>query len=178
MRDIQPGEELTVSYIYGQAERAKRRSQLRAWGFECSCAQCTLSDLESAASDARIRQIRQLEDEIEERMSKDQGAGIRPEMAGKLVELYRAERLDAYLAPTYTRAALIYSMFGDEEKAREYAAEAVEALTREYGSQARDIGSMRALAENPRAHWSWAVKAAREDGEEKKNQTGRGSKGK
>ena len=42
-------------------------------------------------------------------------------MAAKLVELYRAERLDAYLALMYIRAALIYSMFRNEDKAREYA---------------------------------------------------------
>jgi hypothetical protein len=84
---------------------------------------------------------------------------MRPEMGGKLVELYLAERLDAYLAPTYTRAALIYSMFGHEEKAREYAREAVGALERETGPQATDIESMRRLAEDPRRHWSWGVMA-------------------
>ncbi|GAB1310619.1 SET domain-containing protein 5 [Madurella fahalii] len=170
VRDIQPGEELTISYIYGQAVKSERQTQLKAWGFDCSCSQCTLSSLESAASDARIRQIKELEEEIEQKMSKDRGAGVRPEMGGKLVELYLAERLDAYLAPAYTRAALIYSMFGNEEKAREYAAEAVEALEREYGSHATDIESMRKLAENPKSHWSWGVMATSGKGE-KKNQT-------
>ena len=93
---------------------------------------------------------------------------MRPEMGGKLVEMYLAERLDAYLAPTYTRAALIYSMFGNEERAREYAREAVGALERETGSHARDIESMAMLAEDPKAHWSWGVKvtSARADAAE------------
>ena len=83
---------------------------------------------------------------------------MKPEMGGKLVEMYLAERLDAYLSPTYTRAALIYSMFGNEERAREYAREAVGALEREIGPHAKDIESMAKLAENPKVHWSWGVK--------------------
>ncbi|KAL2271348.1 hypothetical protein VTJ83DRAFT_719 [Remersonia thermophila] len=159
VRDIQPGEELTISYIFGKAPRATRLSQLEDWGFSCSCQQCTLPPKEAGASDSRIRQIQALEDEIETLMSRARGEGIRPEMGAKLVELYLAERLDAYLSPAYTRAALIYSMFGNEERAREYAREAAAALERETGPYARDLESMRELAENPKRHWSWAIKA-------------------
>jgi len=158
VRDIAPGEELTVSYIYGKSIRAERQSQLQEWGFTCTCSQCTLPEAEVGASDNRVRQIKELEDEIETLMSRAGGKGMKPEMGGKLVELYLDERLDAYLAPTYTRAAPIYSMFGHEERATEYAREAALALERETGPHAADIGSMRRLAENPRAHWSWAVK--------------------
>jgi hypothetical protein len=114
---------------------------------------------EAGASDNRIRQIKALENEIETLMSRARGEGIRPEMGAKLVELYLAERLDAYLSPAYTRAAVIYSMFGNEEKAREYAREAVGALERETGPHATDLPSMRKLAEDPKKHWSWAIKA-------------------
>jgi hypothetical protein len=161
VRDIPAGEELTISYIYGQALQAERQSQLNAWGFACSCKQCTLPPREAAASDTRIRQIKALEDEIEAKMTaRDNkgGEGVRAEMGGKLVEMYLEERLDAYLGPTYTRAALIYSMFGHEEKAREYAGEAVKALEREYGDAATDGESMRLLREDPKGHWSWGLK--------------------
>jgi hypothetical protein len=158
VRDIPPGEELTVSYIFGKTARAQRLSQLSEWGFTCQCSQCTLPARESGASDIRIRLIKELEGEIEKIMGRPGGQGVRPEMAGKLVELYLEERLDAYLAPTYTKAALIYSMFGNEARAREYAREAVGALERETGPHAKDIGSMERLAENPKGHWSWAIK--------------------
>ncbi|KAL2138647.1 hypothetical protein VTI28DRAFT_6462 [Corynascus sepedonium] len=197
VRDIPAGEELTVSYIYGMVPRAERLEQLREWGFTCTCPQCTLSDRESGASDNRIRQIKMLEDEIESLMSaaasnrrrrRQRGSGaegggstenedvaLRPEMGSKLIELYLEERLDAYLTPAYTRAALLYSMFGHEERARNYAREAVGALEREKGPRAGDLPSMRRLAENPRSHWSWGVMVA--SGEAggargKKNQTG------
>ncbi len=173
MRDIHPGEELTISYIYGQTPRSERQSQLREWGFTCSCSQCTLGASESGASDARIRHIKALEDEIEALMARGPAAaeGMRPEMGGKLVEMYVAERLDAYLAPTYTRAALIYSMFGNEERAREYAVEAVAALERETGPWAKDIESMERLAEDPNTHWSWGVMATSREKGVPKNET-------
>lgn len=158
VRDIPPGEELTVSYIFGKTARAERLTQLSEWGFTCQCSQCTLPTREAGASDIRIRQIKELEDEIEKIMSRPGGKGVKPEMAGKLVELYLEERLEAYLAPVYTKAALIYSMFGNEKRASEYAREAVGALERETGPHAKDIKSMEKLAENPKGHWSWAIK--------------------
>ncbi|KAK4248619.1 hypothetical protein C7999DRAFT_30983 [Corynascus novoguineensis] len=197
VRDIPAGEELTVSYIYGMVPRAERLEQLREWGFTCSCPQCALSDRESSASDNRIRQIKMLEDEIESLMSaaasnrrrrRQRGSGaegggaegnedvaLRPEMGSKLVELYLEERLDAYLTPAYTRAALLYSMFGHEERAQNYAREAVGALEREKGPRAGSLPSMRRLAENPRAHWSWGVMVTSGEAggtRDKKNQTG------
>ncbi|KAL2154628.1 hypothetical protein VTH82DRAFT_3304 [Thermothelomyces myriococcoides] len=205
VRDIPAGEELTISYIYGLKPRAERLEQLSDWGFTCSCSQCAVSEREAGASDNRIRQIKMLEDEIEDLVTKDaprgrqqqnrrnnnnrsssssspessskEGGGqeestdtataeaasastsvLRPELGAKLVELYREERLDAYISPALTRAALLYSMFGHEDRAREYAAEAVGALEREKGPRAGDLGPMRALARDPRSHWSWAVK--------------------
>ncbi|KAH6853991.1 hypothetical protein B0I37DRAFT_306168 [Chaetomium sp. MPI-CAGE-AT-0009] len=161
VRDIPAGTELTISYIYAGVARDTRVSQLREWGFACSCQQCTLNGTETGASDNRLRQIKALEAEMEAIMSptgRRRGQGLRPEMGGKLVQLYREERLDAYLAPAYTRAALIYAMFGDEERAREYAAEAVAALERETGPDATDAESMRRLAEEPRKHWAWGIK--------------------
>ncbi|KAK4167209.1 SET domain-containing protein 5 [Cladorrhinum sp. PSN259] len=159
VRDINPGEELTVSYIYGRNVRAERQKQLSSiWGFDCTCTQCSLPDLESMASDARVREIRKLEKEIEDKMATNNGRDVRPEMGGRLIQLYLDERLEAYMAPTYTRAALMYSMFGNEEKALEYAKEAVAALEREYGEQAGDVVSMRELLADVKGHWSWSIK--------------------
>ncbi|KAK4098595.1 SET domain-containing protein [Parathielavia hyrcaniae] len=166
VRDTPPGDELTVSYIYGKTLHADRQTQLRNyWGFNCTCSQCsTLPTPKADASDGRIRQIRALENEIETLLTAQGtikgGEGARPEMNGALVGLYLAERLDAYLAPTYTRAALLHSMFGDEERARVFAAEAVAALEREVGLMAMDLESMRRLAGDPRGHWSWGIRVA------------------
>lgn len=102
------------------------------------------------------------------------GEDIKPEMGGKLVDMYLEEKLFAYLAPTYVRAALIYSMFGNEAKAKEYAEEAVDALTREYGTHAKDIQSMRELAADVKGHWSWGIKVVSEEKEQKTWKLGQG----
>ncbi|KAL2137281.1 hypothetical protein VTI74DRAFT_5012 [Chaetomium olivicolor] len=128
VRDIPPNTELTISYLYGLTPHSERQSHLSDWGFTCTCAQCSLSATEISASDTRIRQIKQLEEEIESIMSRAGAEGLRPELGGRLVELYWEEKLDAHLALAHTRAALIYTMFGMEERAREYAVEAVGAL--------------------------------------------------
>lgn len=172
VRDIPAGSELTISYIYAGLSRDTRQSQLREWGFTCTCQQCSLNATETGASDNRLRQIKALEKEIESIMGTRGAVGLKPEMGGKLVQLYREERMDAYVAPAYTRAALIYAMFGDEERAREYAAEAVAALERETGPHAKDAVSMRELARAPRGHWAWEVKVGRGRGRaQRKNET-------
>ncbi|KAI0886750.1 SET domain-containing protein [Annulohypoxylon maeteangense] len=150
-RDILPGEELTISYIDLMLSREERRSRLWRWGFECSCSHCSMSDHEAAASDARLLRIEELEMALENFNE----TVVTAETGAELVELYEKERLDIYLGQVYTRAALNFALFGEEEKARKYALAAVEAVERESGQNASDAKAMRTLAENPRAHWTW-----------------------
>ncbi|KAI2603566.1 SET domain-containing protein [Hypoxylon fragiforme] len=155
-RAIAPGEELSISYIALLLPRAERRSRLRRWGFSCTCAQCLLSHSPSplstaSDSDSRVAEILALEAALEvfneTVVTADTGA--------RLVELYQLERLDVYLGQAYTRAALNYALFGEEEKARVYAGMAVEALEREDGGEGADARAMRGLVEDPRGHWTW-----------------------
>ncbi|KAI1207730.1 SET domain-containing protein [Annulohypoxylon truncatum] len=150
-RDILPGEELSVSYIDLMLPREERRSRLRGWGFDCSCSHCSMSDDEAAASDARLLKIEELETALENFNE----TVVTAETGAQLVELYEKERLDIYLGQVYTRAALNFALFGEEEKARKYALAAVEAVERESGQNASDAKAMRTLAENPTAHWTW-----------------------
>lgn len=150
-RDIAPGEELSISYIELMLSREERRSRLRRWGFECACSHCSMSDEEVAASDARLRKIEELETALENFNE----TIVTAETGAQLVELYEKERLDIYLGQVYTRAALNFALFGEEEKARRYALAAVEAVERESGPNASDAKAMRILAENPKKHWTW-----------------------
>ncbi|KAI0892341.1 SET domain-containing protein [Annulohypoxylon nitens] len=161
-RDILPGEELSISYIDLMISREERRSRLRRWGFECSCSHCSMSDSEAAASDARIHKIEELEAALENFNE----TIVTAETGAELVELYEKERLDVYLGEVYTRAALNFALFGEEDKARRYALAAVEAVERESGKNAGDAKAMRILAENPRAHWTW--------GRRRKGKSGKG----
>ncbi|KAI0850343.1 SET domain-containing protein [Daldinia vernicosa] len=150
-RNIEPGQELSISYIELMLSREERRSRLRKWGFECACSHCSMSNEEVATSDARLQRIEELETALENFnqtiVTADTGA--------QLADLYEKERLDVYLGRVYTRAALNFALFGEEEKAQKYALAAIEALEREFGPNAADAKAMRILAENPKAHWTW-----------------------
>ncbi|KAI1103008.1 SET domain-containing protein [Jackrogersella minutella] len=150
-RDIEAGEELSISYIELKLSREERRSRLRRWGFECSCSHCRMSDDEVAASDARLREI----EELESALNNFNETVVTAETGAKLVELYEKEKLDIYLGQVYTQAALNFALYGEEEMARKYARAAVEAVERESGPNAADAKAMRILAENPKAHWTW-----------------------
>ena len=110
-----------------------------------------MSDDEAAASDARLRKIEELETALENFNE----TIVTAETGAQLVELYKQERLDIYMGQVYTRAALNFALFGEEEKAREYALAAVAAVEREFGPNAGDARAMRILAENPKKHWTW-----------------------
>ncbi|KAK4144437.1 uncharacterized protein C8A04DRAFT_36681 [Dichotomopilus funicola] len=179
VRDIPPGEELTLTYIYAKLPLAERLTRLRDWGFTCTCSQCIQPTSAAAASDRRLRQIADLEREIDQLMSrrplpphmaaqgmKQADREIRPGLVAKLVELYEREELWGSLAAPYAKAALVHAMFGLEEEARGYAEKAVGALLRETGERAKDLPSMRRLVGDPRRHWAWRLKVGRDEGGE------------
>ena len=156
VRDIDVGEELTLTYIDAAGTRAERQEKLRAWGFNCTCRQCLMDESEAQESDSRLGQIKQTILDL------DAGPDgpVTAETGGYLVSLYEKERLHIYLGHAYTRAALNYALFADEAMARKYATKAIESLEIEFG-QSKDMASMRKLAANPRGHWAWGLQAAR-----------------
>jgi hypothetical protein len=40
LADIEPGQELLITYVDPASSYATRRSALEAWGFVCACARC------------------------------------------------------------------------------------------------------------------------------------------
>ena len=162
-RDIAKGEELSITYIGQMHTREERLERLSRWGFNCTCAQCSLGDEESAASDARLAAIEQLEADLndfnETRVTAESGA--------ELVRLYEQERLVIYLGQALTRAALNFALFGDLDRARAYARAAADAVEREVGPHAQDAASMRLLADNPKQHWTWGKRRRRKSRGEK-----------
>ena len=120
-----------------------------------------MSAAEIAESDARLEQITQVEEDMEKMVGS--GGPIDPGVGVKLVSLYEKERLESYLGQAYTRTALLHSMVGDEEQAVRYAKLAQEAMVREQGENSGDAVAMKALAENPRGHWSFGVKRPRQE---------------
>ncbi|GAP84811.2 putative het domain protein [Rosellinia necatrix] len=63
MRDIGPGEELTISYLDALQLRSARQERTRnSLGFACGCSHCTMPREESDASDDRLRAISRIEE--------------------------------------------------------------------------------------------------------------------
>ncbi|KAI1133413.1 hypothetical protein F5Y10DRAFT_260295 [Nemania abortiva] len=160
-RDIQSGEELAVSYVDVFLPSKQRRERIRGWGFECMCPLCQGPKNETAASDKRLRRIKQLKIDLnnfkEIKVTADTGA--------EYTALHEEEGLHAHLGSAYTRAALNFALFGDEERSREYALKAVEELDIEKGPESSDAQAMRGLAENPQAHWTWGKRRTAEKAE-------------
>ncbi|ORY66298.1 uncharacterized protein BCR38DRAFT_473569 [Pseudomassariella vexata] len=158
VRDIHPGEELSISYLDSFQARSVRQERARAsWGFSCSCSQCSLSKTEADASDARLFSIYQIENEISDFSNQEAS----PALVERLISLYREERLEFRIAGAYTIAALKYNLFGKAKLAKKYAELAVEAGIIENGPDAADVRAMRELADDPKGHWSWNQKPRR-----------------
>lgn len=156
VRDILAGEELTVSYIEGTIPYSERQERLVSWGFKCACHACTQDLSHISQSDARLRAISEIEDQLEEIIKS--GGEIPGDIGDRLVNLYVEERLDNYIAHAYTKAALLKSMVGDRDATKKYARLAVEALEREYGPDSKDGLAMEELAEETEEHWSWGIR--------------------
>ncbi|KAI0100125.1 hypothetical protein GGR51DRAFT_533170 [Nemania sp. FL0031] len=157
-RDIRSGEELAVSYVDVFLPSRQRKERIRGWGFECMCPLCQGPKNETTASDKRLRRIKQLKTDLnnfkEIKVTADTGA--------EYTALHQEEGLHAHLGSAYTRAALNFALFGEEERSREYALKAVEELDIEKGPDSSDAQAMRALAENPQAHWTWGKRRTAE----------------
>ena len=155
VRDVTPDEELTITYLDSAEPRANRQDRARhAWGFECGCSQCQLSEAAAAMSDARLVEIK----EIERRISDPTDPGVTPGLLRKLVKLYKDERLDVEVGGAYTLVALNYNMLGDAKLAVKYAKLAEEALAIEGGPGVRDVKAMRVLATAPKEHFTWRAR--------------------
>ncbi|KAI1503670.1 hypothetical protein F5X99DRAFT_374124 [Biscogniauxia marginata] len=155
IRDIEPGEELTVSYLDPfQLRSARQERAQQTLGFTCICPLCSSSHKEVAASDARLLLIQRIEGELADFSSQEAS----PALIEKLIALYEEEHLDFKMAGAYTIAALNYNLFGQAQLAQKYAKLAVEAGRLENGPDAPDVRAMQELLDNPTGHWSWNLK--------------------
>ncbi|KIH87080.1 hypothetical protein SPBR_05042 [Sporothrix brasiliensis 5110] len=154
VRDIEPGDELTVSYVDVLLSRAERQARLRDWGFACACALCR-NDTAAAERDTQTQEILAL------RARLDRGDPSTTANSGiELAILYEDARLDTLVGQqAYTRAALNCALFAEEACAVAFAHKAMEALVVEAGEQAGDLASMWRLATSPQTHWAWGLRA-------------------
>ncbi|KAH6629093.1 hypothetical protein C7974DRAFT_311449 [Boeremia exigua] len=153
MRTIQPGEEITISYVDSERNREHRMRRLEnSWGFKCSCSACTAHPSLTAESDARLEQIAELVGKLNDWTP---SSSATPEMAEAVVSMYDQERLWAYQATAYKHAAEVYSSFGNKFMAIKYARLSVEFSILDKGFSDGDVQEMKKMAQDPGMTWSW-----------------------
>ena len=153
IRDIMPGEELTITYIDNEQNRAKRMRKLENnWGFKCSCSACTAHPSLTFESDSRLHQIALLSDNLNDWTPTSSAT---PEVAELLISLYEQERLHANLATAYKHAAEVYSSFGKRFEAIKYARLSTEMSILDKGFGDEDVREMRKMSNSPEMSWSW-----------------------
>lgn len=171
---VQPGEELSISYVESFRAREVRRARTkRNWGFECACAQCMLPEALVNASDHRLWRIYEVENAlaldvhtkptgVSRRKSAEKGSVPSDlDAVELLLSLYEQERLlESHGASAYNVAALNYSAYRRRELAIKYALLALEAYIVESGARSEGATDMVALLEEPERHWSWGRKSA------------------
>jgi hypothetical protein len=153
IRDIQSGEEITITYIDNEKDRETRMRRLKKnWGFDCGCSACTAHRAFTTESDSRLYQITDIAKILDDWTL---SSSATPEMADLLVTLYVQERLDASLATAYKYAAEVYSSFGKRWEAIRYARLSVEMSMLDKGFRDGDTKEMKKMTENPEMTWSW-----------------------
>ncbi|KAK1982224.1 hypothetical protein LZ30DRAFT_781468 [Colletotrichum cereale] len=151
VRPVKPGEELTITYLDPLGTRSVRQHRARrAWGFECGCSQCGLAKKQAAASDARLLEMEELD-----RLLSDVSTSVTSATVERFLKLHAEERLEAKMAGAYTTAALNFNLLGRNKMAAKYARLAVEAGTIENGPESGDVEVMKALAADPKKHFTW-----------------------
>ncbi|KAM7210686.1 hypothetical protein V8F06_013931 [Rhypophila decipiens] len=130
-RDIEPGEEITISYIPLGMPSIYRQQALANWSFKCTCALCTSAPEASSASDSRrnrlvelLHEMNQLVPGSSKHLSVEQTQANYEQLVvytREFVEIVQIERLFPKVGEYYQRFMKLYYGFGDIESAYKYA---------------------------------------------------------
>lgn len=159
LRDISKGEEVTIAYTL-DGTRAERRALLHnQFGFECQCEVCSASDEDIAASDARRRQIAQLDAGIGDPMRVGMMPGaVMAEcaiLARLLEEEYKGD--SALAARTYYDAFQVAACHSDIAAAKKFARDAYECRVKVEGEDSPLTRRMKKFSQNPRSHPAYGM---------------------
>ncbi|KAK3356688.1 hypothetical protein B0T25DRAFT_537183, partial [Lasiosphaeria hispida] len=121
--DINPGEELTISYLPLNLLSEDRKSSINKWHFNCTCPVCS-SDAEMEQSDVNKLRIQGILDELRLKDNRThEGVGT---LVKELMSILDTERLQAQTGNFASILAGIYFQMEDLANARGYAKQAVD----------------------------------------------------
>ncbi|KAJ8123774.1 hypothetical protein ONZ43_g350 [Nemania bipapillata] len=153
MRDIDKGEEITITYLGPLKNRKARQKALQEkFGFTCLCRLCSLPPEQSQESDRRLEEIQRLDGVIDQ-------LGIEGVLVSPLrtlryfdqqVQLYRDQgREDVGFAQAFVNAAQLAIANSDLARGRVFAERAVAVWETTIGDDDTQAIQHAALAQNP-----------------------------
>ncbi|GAB1317671.1 SET domain-containing protein 5 [Madurella fahalii] len=121
--DIQPGEELSLSYLPLNLLSQDRKKMIQRWHFNCTCSICSSKEKTDLSDQNRLR-IQAILDEFKRQKNRNRG-NVEP-LEKELWALVERERLEAQAGSFASIFAGIYFQMQNLDKAREYASQAVQ----------------------------------------------------
>ncbi|CAK7205855.1 hypothetical protein SEUCBS139899_008634 [Sporothrix eucalyptigena] len=149
-RDIELGEEITISYTdFGLTHEERQEKLLRRWGFSCTCDLCSGGAEATAASDARRRRVTGLRNEVVGHLQKGKFAVAISAYENELLDLVRTEHLAEHMGEHYEVLARLHLAAGNQTTAGVYAQRALDELetfgTTDTQSAAGSVQELRAF---------------------------------
>jgi hypothetical protein len=158
VRDIQEGEELTLSYLAGGPSKERKTSLKEYFGFDCTCEACSLPAAELEASDARLRRAQELDEAIGDPRRVRHSPERSLADCKALLTIYRDESIfDLRLPRLYYDAFQIAAIHSDAARASVFAKACADARSVCEGAESEEATSMRKLQAKPSSFSNWAA---------------------
>ncbi|KXX78465.1 N-lysine methyltransferase SMYD2 [Madurella mycetomatis] len=124
-KDIEPGEELSLSYTPLNILSTDRRDMIQFWGFNCTCALCSNAQA-IKTSDRQRRRIQKILEDLDDSANHtpEKVSAATTEVEGLVVE----EGMTGQMGDLYSIIANVYLTMGDLKMARSYGKLAVKLL--------------------------------------------------
>ncbi|TKA32028.1 hypothetical protein B0A50_01274 [Salinomyces thailandicus] len=153
VRDVQPGDEVTLSYIAGGPSSERKISIKTYFGFECACELCSLSSAEKRVSDERLHRAQQLDKAIGDpkrvRYSPDKALAD----CRAVLDIYQHEQvMDLRVPRLYYDALQICGMHSDQARVAAFAQRSRDARVLCEGEDSTEVAELEMLVSKP---WSF-----------------------
>lgn len=153
-RDIEQGEEITISYLGETATFASRQQALKtAFRFTCTCRTCSLPLKERGESDERLAEIGRLEKMILMGFAIVTNPHLTLHCAHKILKCFMEEGIcDMRVEGVYHDAFLIAIVNGDEARAKVFAERAYTQRVILEGEDSPEVEILRRAIADPASH--------------------------
>ncbi|KAG6292103.1 hypothetical protein E4U09_003561 [Claviceps aff. purpurea] len=153
LRDIQEGEEITLSYVFSLLDRAGRQALLKkSFNFTCSCRLCSLPIRESQRRDGNVQRVAALDEVAKHQRSTAPLQSLQCYHCVLAYHLSKYGREDCEYAQAHGDVATLLVMYGDLARGRYFAQKAASVFRTLLGSDSNEAAEFAAMARDPSRH--------------------------